>query len=647
MTPRIEQHPIQNLDQDAAIRLILEGTATETGENFFSALVEALSRALGTAGAWVTEFLCEERRLRALAFWMDGEWVQDYEIDIEGTPCADVIDKARFLHVPDRLVELYGNDPEIAETGAVSYMGAPLVDVDGTILGHLAVMDRRPMPEQPALFAVFQIFAARAAAELQRIRAEQDLRAREEKLGRLIGGAMDAILEIDPDLKITLMNTAAEKIFGCSAHRILGKPFASLLSGQSSENLTELIRDLDSKPYGKQFLWIPGGLEAKTSEGAAFHAEATLSRYETNRKTFHTLILRNVNDRLEAEKKIESLTVQAEYLKEEIKALHNFDVVIGKSEPVRKVLKEIEQVAPTNATVLITGETGTGKELVARAIHAGSGRRDKPLVKVNCAAIPANLVESELFGHEKGAFTGATQKRDGRFALAHGGTIFLDEVGELPLDLQPKLLRVLQEGEFEPVGSSKTRKVDVRVLAATNRDLGEAVKSGEFREDLFYRLNVFPIPLPPLRDRGEDIVQLAQSFVERFSRHNGKQMWPLSEEAVQRIKSYPWPGNVRELENVIERAVITSLSGELDLERILPAKESPGMESSKTPATASEIDRVLTMEEFQEFERDNLIRALEEAGWRVSGEKGAAKRLGMNPSTLSSRIKALGIERPR
>ena len=234
-----------------------------------------------------------------------------------------------------------------------------------------------------------------------------------------------------------------------------------------------------------------------------------------------------------------------------------------------------KEVAATDATVLILGETGTGKEVIARSIHRTSRRHNKPLIKVNCAAIPATLIESELFGHEAGAFTGATKKRDGRFAMAHGGTIFLDEVGELPLDLQSKLLRVLQEGEFEPVGSSQTRKVDVRVLAATNRDLQRAIGEGKFREDLYYRLNVFPIELPPLRERRGDIGALAAAFAEKFAKSMGRSIEPLSADCIRRLEAYRWPGNVRELQNIIERAVITARDGKLNLDRALP--ESVGV----------------------------------------------------------------------
>jgi len=292
--------------------------------------------------------------------------------------------------------------------------------------------------------------------------------------------------------------------------------------------------------------------------------------------------------------------------------------------------------------VLIQGETGTGKELVARAIHAASDRRARPLVRLNCGAIPATLIESELFGHEKGAYTGATARRDGRFLAADKGSLFLDEVGELPLDLQVKLLRVLQEGEFEPVGSSRTRKVDVRVIAATNRELEKEVEAGRFRGDLYYRLNVFPIGVPPLRDRKEDIPLLAETFTRRISAKVGRRIEALSAQDVRRLQASDWPGNVRELQNVIERAVITAREGRLNLDRALPS-------TAGTPAPTARSDpegHLRTSQEMEALERGNMVLALERAQWKISGDEGAAALLGLKRSTLSSRMRALGIKRP-
>ena len=629
---------LQALDEGAALRSIVEGTATHTGARFFQALVESLARALGTHGAWVTEFLPESRRLRALAFWLGGEWIQEFEHPIEGTPCADVVDGRRLVHIADNVLALYPDDEPGREMGAVSYLGVPLLDAAETVLGHLAVLDRRPMPAAPRAEALIRIFAARATAELQRLRAETEVREREEKLTRLVDSARDAIVELDDGLRITRLNPAAAKLFGDAA---AATDFRRFLSAESGVRLDGLAVELSARAEGERSLWIPGTLAARHASGAEFQAEATLSRFDVQRRVFYTLILRNVNERLEAERRIRSLTVEAEYLREELAALAGFDDILGAGDAFRGVLQAVKQVAATDATVLVLGETGTGKELVARAIHAASGRRARALVRVNCAAIPAALVESEFFGHERGAFTGATQRRDGRFALAHGGTIFLDEVAELPADLQAKLLRVLQEGEFEPVGSSQTRTVDVRVIAATNRDLVRAVSEGRFREDLYYRLNVVPIEVPPLRERGDDVVILAAAFATRVGKRMGRTIEPLSAADVGRLRTYAWPGNVRELQNVIERAVITSVNGRLDLARFL--QTGPVSAAAATDRTRG---TVRTRRELEELERQSIIGALESAGGRVAGANGAAERLGTKPSTLRSRMKALGIGRP-
>ena len=641
----MDRPPLHEIDVDAALRTILEGTATETGEQFFKALVKNLAAALNTHGAWVTEYFPESRRLKARAFWMGEHWLEDWEMVVDGTPCERVIDQRCLIHIPDNLLDIYGDHPDVRASGAASYMGMPLLDLDGKILGHLAVLDMRPMPHEPRAQALFQIFAARAGAELRRLRAEAQVREREQKLGRLVGSAMDAIIELDQHLRVTQMNPAAEKAFGCSAAEVTGQTFTHFLTLESREKLARLIIELDTRPDGQRSLWIPGSLTATASLSGTFLAEATLSRFDVEREPFYTVILRNINERLESEQKIRSLTVEAEYLREEISSLVGSDEILGRSKPLRKVLADIKDVAVTDATVLILGETGTGKELIARAIHRASSRRHKPLIKVNCAAIPATLIESEFFGHEQGAFTGATKKRDGRFAFAHGGTIFLDEVGELPLDLQSKLLRVLQEGEFEPVGSSHTRKVDVRVIAATNRDLQTCVHDSKFREDLYYRLNVFPLQLPPLRERREDIGILASVFAQKFAQRMGRTLEPLSEDCLRRLQAYSWPGNVRELQNIIERAVITSRDGKLDLDRALP--ESVNSTAVALANGAIDLKRVRTAKELEELERNNIIAALDAAEGKVAGENGAAQLLGVKPTTLSSRMKALGIERKR
>ncbi|HBP90421.1 MAG TPA: sigma 54-interacting transcriptional regulator [Nitrospirales bacterium] len=638
--------PFTNLNEEAALRTILEGTATVTGERFFEALVENLAKALHTHAAWVTEYFPDSRRLKALAFYLGGTFLKNWEMDIAGTPCEHVIEQARLIHFPDNLLNFFPIDPDIIGLKAASYMGLPLIDSVGNILGHLAVMDTRPMPAEPRVQTIVRIFASRASAELQRLQAESATREREQKLRRLVDSAMDAIIELDEDLRVTRINPAAEKVFQCKATHFFGKNFSHSLAQNDPEKLKNLIQELNTKPAGQRSLWIPGGLKALRTDNTEFPAEATLSQFQMNGKAFFTLILRNVNERLEAEQKIRSLTLEKEILKEELHQLQHFGQILGNSPALVNVLRDMQQVADTETTVLILGETGTGKEVMARTIHANSRRRDNSFVKVNCAAIPATLIESEFFGHEQGAFTGAMKKREGRFSLADGGTIFLDEIGDLPLDLQGKLLRVLQEGEFEPVGSSRTKKVNTRVLAATNRDLQKEVQARNFREDLYYRLNVFPIHLPPLRERGQDVALLAEIFVRHFARRMGRTVAPLSPDALRQLTSYQWPGNVRELENVIERAVITAQNGQLNFDRAIPGvkeKSSATHESLKQESTTC----IRTIQEIQDLERQNILLALEQSGWKVSGEKGAARLLGMNASTLASRMKALGINRTK
>ena len=340
----------------------------------------------------------------------------------------------------------------------------------------------------------------------------------------------------------------------------------------------------------------------------------------------------------------DELELERDYLREEVNVAMNFGRIVGESPALKGMLARIEAVADTPASVLIIGETGTGKELVAHAIHARSGRAEGPLVKVNCASIPDELFESEFFGHVKGAFTGAHRDRVGRFELADGGTIFLDEVGEIPLALQGKLLRILQEKEFERVGEEISRTVDVRVIAATNKDLEKAVEAGEFREDLYYRLSVFPVDVPPLRRRGDDVIMLAVHFLEQVCREFGRDIPVLTQGQVDAMRSYDWPGNIRELKNVIERAVILS-SGEtlrLDLPTMSAHADTPGADDEPLAASPA----FLTEEEMKAEQRRNLMAVLAAADWRISGAGGAAELLGVKPSTLSDRMRAMGIKRP-
>jgi transcriptional regulator with GAF, ATPase, and Fis domain len=344
------------------------------------------------------------------------------------------------------------------------------------------------------------------------------------------------------------------------------------------------------------------------------------------------------------------LEIQRDYLREEVKEALAFGEIVGRSTALRSVLEQVEMVAPTNATVLILGESGTGKELVASAIHERSPRREQPLVRVNCGSIPSELFESEFFGHARGSFTGALRDRLGRFQHADGGTLFLDEVGEIPTPHQAKLLRVLQEGQFERVGEDTTRKVDVRIVAATNRDLRQEVAAGRFRQDLYYRLSVFPMELPPIRQRKEDIPALATHFARLSCGRLNRPEMRLTDQDLEMLTSYDWPGNVRELQNVIERAAILARGPRLRFDLALPHAEPvnsiAGRESSAaTPDTAA--PKIMRAADLIQFERDNMLAALEHAHWKISGVGGAAELLGLNPNTLSSRMRSLGIKRYR
>ncbi|MBI4573364.1 MAG: sigma 54-interacting transcriptional regulator [candidate division NC10 bacterium] len=534
---KLEREGALRRHAEAMLRSIMEGTAAVTGFDFFHSLVRHLAAALQVRYAFLAECVDQEyRRVRTLAFWRGDDFGENFEFDLPGTPCQGVVEGAVSCYARN-LQALFPEDRVLADLEAESYLGIPMRDSSGRVIGHLAVLDDKPLDEDPRRTSVVGIFAARAGAELERKHAEEALRI--------------AHLEVE-----------------------------------------------------------------------------------------------RLKNRLQAENV---------YLQEEIRREHDFVEMVGSSPALLAALRKVEQVAPTDSTVLLSGETGTGKELIARAVHNRSARKVRPLVKVNCSAISGGLVESELFGHVKGAFTGAIERRVGRFELADGGTIFLDEVGELPLETQVKLLRVLQEGEFEAVGSSKTVRVDVRVIAATNRDLEEAVRAGRFRSDLFYRLNVFPLKVPPLRERRSDIPQLVMFFLSRFSKRFGKGIETVSQETLDRLTGYPWPGNVRELQNVIERAAILSQEPCLRLgPDFLPAEGSEhppragvggdGSDPGALPGSGGgSPPGPLTLEE---VERRHILAVLEQTGGVVEGARGAARILNLHPNTLRSRMKKLGIRRP-
>ena len=473
----------------------------------------------------------------------------------------------------------------------------------------------------------------------QLAKSKKEVEQANGKMSGLINGAMDAIIMFDAKFRIILTNPSADLLL--ENDDALQRNVLFFFDEASAELIELLVKsglEGDDKAINN---YLPNIVKVIGSEEKETLNEGTISRYGEGDETFYTLILRNIEERLAAQDTISLLTNQAEYLAEEINELTSSYGIIAQDKSMVNVLSLIEKVAQTDATVLINGETGTGKELVARAIHQASKRNDRPLIRINCGAIPANLIESELFGHEKGAFTGATASRKGRFLLADKGTIFLDEIGEMPLDLQPKLLRIIQEGEFDPVGSSATVKVDVRIIAATHRDLLSASKEGKFREDLYYRLNVFPIVVPALRERGDDIHLIAQEIINQFSAKLNKKINPISEADKVMLSRYPWPGNVRELQNIIERAVIISQDGSINWDSLIPRSlEDDPIEIEP------QKEQIFTSKEMVQLEKENILRALRKTSWKISGKNGAAEILKMKPTTLTSKIKALNIVRP-
>ncbi len=431
--------------------------------------------------------------------------------------------------------------------------------------------------------------------------------------------------------------------------------------GRSGEPL--LLTDVEAAP---EWLRDPGW--AQREQMSSFAAQPLIFRGEvlgvlavfsrSDLTKTHLAMLRTFADNAaaaivnartfeEVERLRRQLEAENEYLREEVQTTHSSSEIVGDSSATQKILEQIALVAATDSSVLIQGQSGTGKELVARGIHRQSGRSRAPMVRVNCATIPAELFESEFFGHVKGSFTGAVRDRIGRFQVADGGTLFLDEVGEIPLNLQSKLLRVLQEGEFEPVGDHRSRSVDVRIIAATNRDLRAEVERGRFREDLYYRLSVFPIEVPPLAARRGDIGLLAAHFLRQIAARFSIPEPRLKRRHVRDLEAYDWPGNVRELENVIERALITRRGDQLSFNLTPGQPGGPGAAASRTPIPAGKQQDILSATEVRAFERENTVAALEACGWKIGGEDGAASLLGIRPTTLSSKMKVMGIQRPR
>ena len=525
------------------------------------------------------------------------------------------------------------------EVGSGLYIPIAALRSSEYSLGISSAENDRTCPEEyiPRLRLLGEMFVN----ALERSRGEQALRESEERLGHAASAAEAGLWIMDTDKGFVWATRKLRELFQFDPDEELHfDRFLSAIHHDDRGRVRELTRQsLDNRealnleyrivrPDGS-LRWISSRGNPSSEKSGLPERLMGVSIDVTERKQMETELREGMEE-------IERLKLQLEkenvYLREEIKAGQGFEKIVGTSDAMKYVFFKVRQVAPTDATVLILGETGTGKGMVAHAIHEMSARKDKPMITVNCAALPANLIESELFGREKGAFTGADARQVGRFEIADGGTIFLDEIGELPLELQAKLLRVLQDGEFERLGSPKTIKVDVRVIASTSRDLKAEVSNNRFREDLFYRLDVFPFSMPPLRMRRDDIPHLVRHFVDKYARKIGRQIESVSKSTMKSFQEYSWPGNVRELEHVIERAVITSSGPVL---RYADRLEGKAAEVREEPLKALEA-----------MDREHILKVLEKARWKINGDGGAASLLGLHPSTLRFRLKKLGIERP-
>ncbi len=601
-----------------------------------------------------------------------------------------------FLVSDARQNPLVSDNPSISELGVIAYAGIPLTTTEGFTLGTFCVVDSVPHEWTEEEIEILRCLAAAVMTEIGTRNLAEELRNLSTDLQRLVEARTSQLSRAEERWRVLLQVNNAVVTFldrGTLFEAIAGAlreviPFdrSALVLIDPIDGVFKVLGIAGPVPsppiiplgtewprHGSRAGWIAdSGLPLLTADlrkdprffehgpliqegirsalsvplrakgnviGTLNVGSRQVGRYgETDCELLLAIadqVVLAIQNML-AYEEIASLKQRLEqenlYLQEEWRAETAFADVVGESPAIQKVLASVRMVAGTDSTVLVTGETGTGKELVVRAIHGLSGRKDKILVKVNCAALPSGVIESELFGHEKGAFTGALARRVGRFEMANGGTLFLDEIGDLPLELQAKLLRVLQDGEFERVGGTQTLKVNVRLIAATNRNLKNAVEEGRFRADLFYRLNVFPIAIPPLRERLEDVPRLTRHFAMLYSSKMGKPIGTVSEHVLSKLMEYGWPGNVRELQNVIERAVILSRKGQLELDDSLAA-----------PVARTRTKSTPTLED---LEREHILSVLESVGWRVSGERGAAKILGLKRTTLEARMNKLGISRP-
>ena len=680
--------------EEERFKSIVIGTASATGKDFFPTLVRHMASALGTRYAFITD-CADQKQAKVLAVWTGDRFGDLFEFNIADTPCMKVLN-GEVCHYKEDLQALFPLDTGLVDWGAQSYLGVPMVDSENRVIGHIAILDDKPMERDPHAIDLVKIFASRAAAELKRQKAEAGLQSalvRVQKLEQrnrtlleitntlitslkreeLLGGICTVLRDVatfdfaglaiyDPDardLRVFALEgglqrdqLAVGQLLDCegkqSGHRWdFSRPV--LRKDLESEKQYSYEQGLHAAGIRSQCA-VPLVVQGKPI-GVMGFGSTNLGAYSPDDLSFFQEVANQIAmsvANMQAYEEIAALKARLQeenvYLQEEISKEHNFEEIVGNSRVLLEVLRNVETVAPTDSTVLIMGETGCGKELIARAIHSRGARKHRPLVKLNCGAIPTGLVESELFGHMKGAFTGALERRVGRFELADGGTLFLDEISELPMDTQVKLLRVLQEHEFEPLGSSKTLRVNVRIIAASNRDLDKAIQEGRFRADLYYRLNVLPMILPPLRQRRSDIPLLTSFFVERYSRQLGKRITGVAQDTMEILSRYDWPGNIRELQNVIERAVVLCRGSVLRLGRdLLPLAAEAAIDDDLVLPSGQPSNG--DSHSLEQVEKRHILEVLTQTKWVIEGANGAAKILDLHPNTLRSRMKKLGLDR--
>jgi len=681
--------------EEERFKSIVVGTASATGKDFFPTLVRHMASALRTRYAFVTD-CADQKHAKVLAVWTGERFGDLFEFDIADTPCMKVLN-GEVCHYKEDLQALFPLDTGLVDWGAQSYLGVPMLDSESRVIGHIAILDDKPMERDPHAIDLVKIFASRAAAELKRQKAEANLQAalvRVQKLEQKNRTLLEITNTIITSLRREELLSAICRVlmdvttFDCAGLALYDPEVRDLrvfalegLFRPEDLSIGQLI-DVEGRQSGHRWDFtqpvlrnnlelerqytVENGLYAagirshcvvplmalgKTIGVMGFGSRA-IGAYSPDDLLFFREVANQIAmsvANMQAYEEIAALKTRLQeenvYLQEEISREHNFQEIVGNSRALVEVLRNVETVAPTDSTVLIMGETGCGKELIARAIHSRSGRKNRPLVKLNCGAIPTGLVESELFGHMKGAFTGALERRVGRFELADGGTLFLDEISELPLDTQVKLLRVLQEHEFEPLGSSRTIRVNVRIIAASNRDLDKAIQEGRFRADLYYRLNVLPILLPPLRQRRSDIPLLTSFFVERYSRQLGKPIIGVAQDTMEILSHYDWPGNIRELQNIIERAVVLSRGPVLRLGRDLLPLSAEAPADDETVVSLSGQSSNGGAHSLEQIEKRHILEVLTQTKWVIEGANGAARILDLHPNTLRSRMKKLGLDR--